>query len=97
MDSSLLDDPWIAAQVDAALAPYQGRLPARDLAWMREQLAELLARDEHAARLLRNAHPREADRSGERLAPGVVAEEDDAGASAGGGEKRGGRGRTKAG
>lgn len=79
MNGALLDDPWIAAQVDAALAPYAGRLPARDLAWMREQLAEVLARDEQAARLLRAAHPREADASGERVAPGVAGEGDEEG------------------
>jgi hypothetical protein len=78
MDSSLLADPWIAAQIDAALAPYAGRVPARDLSWMREQLAELLARDEHAARMLRRAHPREADTSGERIAPGGEAASDPA-------------------
>lgn len=75
MDSSLLADPWIAAQIDAAVAPYEGRLPAREIAWMREQLAEVLSRDPRAARLLRGAHPREPDQSGERLAPGVVAED----------------------
>ncbi|KYF68305.1 hypothetical protein [Sorangium cellulosum] len=66
MDASLLDDPWIAAQVDAAVAPYVGRLPAHEVAWMREQLAEVLVHDEEASRLLRRAHPREVDESGER-------------------------------
>ncbi|WP_437679390.1 hypothetical protein [Sorangium sp. So ce131] len=71
MDASLLDDPWIAAQVDAAVAPYVNRLPAHEVAWMREQLAEVLQHDEEAMRLLRRAHPREVDESGER-AFGVV-------------------------
>ncbi|WP_437280667.1 hypothetical protein WME90_08925 [Sorangium sp. So ce375] len=66
MDASLLDDPWIAAQIDAAVAPYVGRLPAHEIAWMREQLAEVLQHDEEAGRLLRRAHPREVDESGER-------------------------------
>lgn len=66
MDASLLDDPWIAAQVDAAVAPYVGRLPAHEIAWMREQLAEVLLHDEEASRLLRRAHPREVEESGER-------------------------------
>ncbi|HSN99556.1 MAG TPA: hypothetical protein VLS89_14780 [Candidatus Nanopelagicales bacterium] len=88
MADSLLDDPWIAAQIEAAVAPYAGRLPARKLAWMREQLAELLTRDETAARLLRSAHPREADRSGERVAPGMDPSDQD-------GER--GPGRAKAG
>jgi hypothetical protein len=67
---SLLDDPWIRAQVDAAVAPYEGRLPAADLAWMREQLAETLAADPRAAGLLRRAHPRAVDESGEVVGPG---------------------------
>ena len=61
---ALLDDPWVAAQVDAALAPYAGRLAAADLEWMREQLAETLTEDASAASLLRRAHPRVSDQSG---------------------------------
>ncbi len=60
----LLADPWIAAQIDAAVAPYRGRLPAAEIAWMRDQLAEVLAGDESAARVLRRAHPRPVDESG---------------------------------
>lgn len=66
MDRSLLDDPWIVAQIDAAVSPYVARLPADELMWMREQLAELLAYDEEALRLLRRAHPREVEESGEQ-------------------------------
>jgi len=61
----LLADPWIAAQVDAAVAPYRGRLPEEELAWMRDQLAENLATDERAARLLRRARPPVVLESGE--------------------------------
>lgn len=60
----LLADAWIAAQIDAAVAPYRGRLPEAEIAWMREQLAEVLASDERAARVLRRAHPRPVDESG---------------------------------
>jgi hypothetical protein len=67
----LLADPWIAAQVDAAVAPYIGRLPDGEVAWMREQLAETLASDERAAQMLRRARPAEVDESGEvRRGPG---------------------------
>jgi hypothetical protein len=66
MDTSLLDDAWIAAQIDAAVAPYVGRLPAHEVAWMREQLVEVLLYDEEAIRLLRRAHPREVNESGEQ-------------------------------
>jgi hypothetical protein len=61
----LLADPWIAAQVEAAVAPYVGRLPASQLSWMRDQLAETLATDERGARLLRRARPVTVDESGE--------------------------------
>ncbi len=83
-----LDDPWIAAQIEAAVAPYVGRLPARDLEWMRAQLAEVLSSDPRAAGLLRAAHPREVDHSGERLVPGAEAPDAPAAAK---------RGRHKAG
>lgn len=61
----LLEDPWVAAQIDAAVAPYVGRLPEEELAWMREQLAETIASDEKAALLRRRACPVEVDESGE--------------------------------
>jgi hypothetical protein len=61
----LLQDAWIAARVDEAVRPYVGRLPAGELAWMREQLAEILASEPEAADLVRRAHPRVADTSGE--------------------------------
>jgi hypothetical protein len=61
----LLSDPWIAAQIDKAVAPYVGRLSAGEIAWMREQLAETLAGDEHAARLAHRARPVRVERSGE--------------------------------
>jgi hypothetical protein len=61
----LLEDPWIAAQVDAAVAPYVGRLSAEEVAWMRDQLAETLAGDEKAALLLRRARPIQVKESGE--------------------------------
>lgn len=61
----LLEDPWLAARIDAAVAPYVGRLPASEIAWMREQLAETLASDPKAEKLARRARPVEVDESGE--------------------------------
>ena len=69
----LLADPWVAAQVDAAVAPYIGRLPAGEVAWMRDQLAETLSTDDRAAKLLRRAKPMVVDRSGEVRRGGEVA------------------------
>jgi len=80
----LLADAWVAAQVDAAVAPYVGRLPASDVAWMRDQLAETLSTDERAAKALRRAKPPTIDRSGEVRRGGVEepAGDADAGRSA---------------
>lgn len=61
----LLEDPWIAAQVEAAVAPYVGRLSAEEVSWMRDQLAETLATDENAALLIRRARPIQVQESGE--------------------------------
>ena len=70
----LLADPWIAAQIEAAVAPYVGRLPENEVAWMREQLADTLATDERAVKLAGRARPAQVEQSGEvrRGAGGVV-------------------------
>lgn len=61
----LLADPWIAEQIEAAVAPYAGRLSPGEIAFMRDQLAETLASDDRAARMMRRARPPVVDRSGE--------------------------------
>lgn len=61
----LLADPWILAQIDAAVAPYAGRLPAEEIAWMRERLLESLASEPQGRDLVQRARPRVVDRSGE--------------------------------
>jgi hypothetical protein len=68
----LLADPWIAAQIDAAMAPYAGRLPSEEVAWMREQLAETLAESDTAAELLQRAKPAVVEQSGEVRRGAVV-------------------------
>ena len=62
----ILNDPWIKARIDAAVAPYVNLVSRDDLAFLRDELAELLVQDERAARALRRARPREdVDASGE--------------------------------
>jgi len=73
MPHPLLDDPFVAAEIDRALAVYASRLPTADLAWARDQLAALLADNPEARELLAAAHPRQVDESGERLRPGIAA------------------------
>lgn len=53
-----VDHPWVQAELDAAIAPYKGRIPDEELAWMREQLASALAMETRGADLLRRAVPR---------------------------------------
>lgn len=65
-------DPWINAQIDAAIAPYLGRLPADQIAWMRERLWEALTTEEHGQELVRRARPRVVENSGE-VAAGSLA------------------------
>ena len=65
-------DGWIQSQIDAAVAPYVGRLSAEDIAWMRARLAETLATDLRAKDLLQRARPRVVEKSGEvRCGPGA--------------------------
>lgn len=59
----LLRDPWVAARVEAAIAPYIGRLAESDLAWMRDQMAEVVASEPSVVKLVRRARP--IDKSGE--------------------------------
>ena len=61
---SPLEDPWIVARIEAAVAPYVGRLSAEEIAWMKEQMAASLVEHEKAAMLLRRARPRVVDESG---------------------------------
>lgn len=61
---SSIDDPWLQAKIDAAIAPYAGRLSDESLAWMREQIAESILSDPEALKLMRGARPRTVDASG---------------------------------
>lgn len=61
----LLDDPWIAARIEAAVAPYVGRLSDEQIAWMKEQMAASLEGHENAATLLHRARPVHVDESAE--------------------------------
>ena len=65
-----LSDPWIQAEVDKALAPYAGRLPASELAWMRERLLDSLSLEDKGVDLVRRARPRYVEESGEVGADG---------------------------
>jgi hypothetical protein len=65
MDIPPTDEAWLAKQVDAALAPYVGKLAEADLAWMREQLTDRLRTDRDLALLAHRAEPRTVDESGE--------------------------------
>ena len=61
----LLKDPWVAAKIDSATAPYRRLWTEDQLRAFREQMAETLASHPKAARLLRLAHPGLVDQSSE--------------------------------
>jgi hypothetical protein len=70
---ALLQDLWVKARIDAAVAPYRNVVSPDDLEFMRDELADLLVRDERTARLLRRARPREdVDTSGEAFVGGLA-------------------------
>ena len=69
MSHPLLSHPFIAEQIEDAIAPFLGRVSDDELQWMREQLAAHLDENEHASTLVKGAYPRTVDTSGEQLAP----------------------------
>lgn len=58
-------DPWLEAQIDAAVAPYVARLPPEEIAWMRDRLFEALTTERRGQELARRARPRVVEHSGE--------------------------------
>ena len=75
MAHPLLSDRFVAAQIDDAVEPFKHRLLPEELEWIRDQLAVLLHRDPEASSLLKGAHPRNLDTSGERGPLGIPASE----------------------
>jgi len=70
----LLADPWVAAQIDDAVAPYRRVWTEEEITIFREQMAETLATNPTAIAALRDAHPGIVDESGEAR---VVPDDDD--------------------
>ncbi len=70
----LLADPWVAAQIEAAVAPYRKLWPAEAIEAFREEMAITLATHPTAARLLKEARPTALDPSGEVNVAGAWAE-----------------------
>jgi hypothetical protein len=73
MAHPLLADPFVRTVIDDAVAPLTNRLVADDLSWLEDQLAVLLEIDPELAQLLKGAHPRNIDVSGERGPLGIDA------------------------
>ena len=72
--SSLLSDPWVAAQIDAAVAPYRKLWPPEAVEAFREEMARTLETHPTMSRLLRETRPEVVESSGEvRVAGGDVA------------------------
>ena len=73
MDRPLLEDDFAARAIEDAVAPFEGLLLVEDRDWLRGQLLSLLHEDDELRALLRAAHPRSVDSSGEQLQPLVDA------------------------
>lgn len=71
----LLADPWVAAQIDAAVAPYRKLWPPEAIEAFREEMATTLATHPTAARLLKEVRPTAVDPSGEVDVAGAWAAE----------------------
>jgi len=69
MDRQLLEDDFVARAIEDAVAPFEGLLVVEDREWLRGQLLSMLQEDGEARGLLRAAHPRSVDSSGEQLQP----------------------------
>ncbi len=67
----LLKDPWVAAQIDAALEKHRHALTPRQLDAFREKMAWTFANHPAAQRILEKARPAIPDQSGERVKPGA--------------------------
>lgn len=77
MAHPLLSDAFVNELVADAAAPFDGRLPPEEAAWLKDQLAVLLQDDAELAAMLKGAHPRAGvdpnciDSSGERGPLGI--------------------------
>lgn len=63
----LLSDPWVAAQIDAAVAPYRGKWTERQIEIFREKAAHMLAEHPDASRLVDRETGAGVYQSGDRL------------------------------
>jgi hypothetical protein len=62
-------DAVLDAALEQALAPWIGKLPPAELAWMRAELEKTAREHEGVRRLVEAATPRDVDRSGEVVRP----------------------------
>lgn len=77
MAHPLRSDPYVAREIDEAVATYADGLSFEELEWMRDQLACLMAANAPLADALDGAHPRpDVDRSGERVRLGLEPDAD---------------------
>lgn len=77
----LLEDPWVAAQIDAAVDKHRHALTERQIQAFRERMACTFANNPFAMRVLEQARAAVPDRSGERVRNGAEVEEEPAKAS----------------
>ncbi len=71
MAHPLLSDAFVSELIADATAPFDARLLPEETAWLKDQLAVLLVDDPEIAAMLKGAHPRNIDSSGERGPLGI--------------------------
>lgn len=69
-------DPWLAAQIDLAIAPYRKLWPPEAVEAFRIEMAATFATHPEAQRLLREARPDKTEASGEVRVGGNLPEAD---------------------
>ena len=69
-----LSEPFLAEEIDRAIASVAHLLGPDDIEWLREALATELVEDGELQELLAKAYPRRIDVSGERLVPWLEAQ-----------------------
>lgn len=75
----LLADPWVAAQIDAAVEPYRKLWPAEAIEAFREEMAITLETHPAAQKLMRQARPAVVERSEELPTGGKAPADSNAG------------------
>jgi hypothetical protein len=65
LPADLHDDPWIAQEIRKAVEPWAHLLRPEEIAHIEEVMLESFVNDPHASKVLRRAHPKVSEQSGQ--------------------------------